>query len=59
MASSQSSFDKVTPQGLLIAIGIVFGDIGTSPLYTISAVVRGHDRYPFLHYLDVDAPDDD
>lgn len=40
--TARSSIDKVTPQGLLIAIGIVFGDIGTSPLYTISAVVRGH-----------------
>jgi KUP system potassium uptake protein len=34
------AINKVTPQGLLIAIGIVFGDIGTSPLYTIAAVMR-------------------
>ena len=33
--------DRVSPQGLLVAIGIVFGDIGTSPLYVITAVVRG------------------
>ncbi len=39
---SSLSLNKVSPQGLLIAVGIVFGDIGTSPLYTISAVVRGH-----------------
>lgn len=26
----------------MIAIGIVFGDIGTSPLYVLAAVVRGH-----------------
>ncbi len=38
--ASHSSIDKVSPQGLLVAVGIVFGDIGTSPLYTISAVVR-------------------
>lgn len=31
---------QVTAAGLLIATGIVFGDIGTSPLYTYSAVFR-------------------
>lgn len=30
---------KVSLVGMLIAIGIVFGDIGTSPLYTFSAIV--------------------
>ena len=40
--ASRSFIDKVTPQGLLVAVGIVFGDIGTSPLYVLSAVVRGH-----------------
>jgi KUP system potassium uptake protein len=29
---------KVTTAGILIAAGIVFGDIGTSPLYTLNAV---------------------
>ena len=29
---------RVYPAGLLIAMGIVFGDIGTSPLYTYTAV---------------------
>jgi KUP system potassium uptake protein len=33
---------KITLAGSLIAIGIVFGDIGTSPLYTLNAVF--HDR---------------
>lgn len=33
---------QVTAAGILIAIGIVFGDIGTSPLYTLNAVF--HDR---------------
>src|SRR5215213_6131514 len=31
--------NKVTFASLLVALGIVFGDIGTSPLYTFSAVV--------------------
>ncbi len=32
---------KVTAAGIVIALGIVFGDIGTSPLYALSAIVRG------------------
>lgn len=32
---------KATLAGILIAIGIVFGDIGTSPLYTMNALTRG------------------
>lgn len=31
--------DKVTFAGLLVALGIVFGDIGTSPLYVFSAII--------------------
>lgn len=31
--------DKVSFAGLLIALGIVFGDIGTSPLYAMSAII--------------------
>jgi len=42
-ATSFAVFHKrVTSAGVLIAIGIVFGDIGTSPLYTLNAVF--HDR---------------
>ncbi len=36
-----TSLNKVTLAGLVIALGIVYGDIGTSPLYTFSAIVRG------------------
>jgi len=32
---------KATLAGLVIALGIVYGDIGTSPLYTMSAIIRG------------------
>ncbi len=36
---NHSEFHKrVTLAGSLIAVGIVFGDIGTSPLYTLNAV---------------------
>jgi len=38
-SSSATIFHKrITSAGILIAIGIVFGDIGTSPLYTLNAV---------------------
>jgi len=30
---------KVTAAGLLVTLGIVFGDIGTSPLYVMSAIL--------------------
>lgn len=32
---------KVSIAGLIIALGIVYGDIGTSPLYTMNAIIRG------------------
>lgn len=31
--------EKITPLGLLVALGIIYGDIGTSPLYTMKAIV--------------------
>jgi KUP system potassium uptake protein len=33
--------NKVTAAGLLIALGIIYGDIGTSPLYVFSAIING------------------
>lgn len=33
--------NKVTAAGLLIALGIIYGDIGTSPLYVLSAIING------------------
>jgi len=35
------SLKKATPAGLLIALGIIFGDIGTSPLYVLNATTTG------------------
>ena len=31
--------DAVTAAGLLVAMGIIYGDIGTSPLYTLRAII--------------------
>ncbi len=43
MKESDHSHDisKLSFAGLLVTLGIVFGDIGTSPLYTIKAIVLG------------------
>jgi KUP system potassium uptake protein len=32
--------NKVTLAGLLVAIGIIYGDIGTSPLYVFGAIIK-------------------
>lgn len=34
--------NKVTGAGLLIALGIIYGDIGTSPLYVFNAIIGNH-----------------
>ena len=33
------NFNKVTAAGLLVALGIIYGDIGTSPLYVLSSII--------------------
>lgn len=35
------NFNKVTSSGLLIALGIIYGDLGTSPLYVFNSIVSG------------------
>lgn len=37
-ASHNHNLDKISTAGLLIALGIVFGDIGTSPLYVLKSI---------------------
>ncbi len=39
MDSKHASFQRATFAGILISMGIVFGDIGTSPLYTFTAII--------------------
>ncbi len=34
------NLDKVTTAGLLIALGIIYGDIGTSPLYVFNSIIK-------------------
>lgn len=40
--------DKVTAAGLLIALGIIYGDIGTSPLYVFNAIIKNRIVTPEL-----------
>jgi KUP system potassium uptake protein len=37
--SHQIDIKKLSYSGLLVTLGIVFGDIGTSPLYTVKAII--------------------
>ncbi len=38
--TAHTHLDKLSAAGLLVAVGIVFGDIGTSPLYTYRAIIE-------------------
>ena len=37
---SSHSNSKISAAGLLIALGIIYGDIGTSPLYVLNAIIK-------------------
>jgi KUP system potassium uptake protein len=43
--------DKVTLTGLIITLGIVFGDLGTSPLYVVKAIVAGSGGHPDADFI--------
>src|SRR6187431_88869 len=38
---SSHTNSRVSAAGLLIALGIIYGDIGTSPLYVFNAIING------------------
>lgn len=40
--SSDIQLKRFSAAGALITLGIVFGDIGTSPMYVLNAIVSGH-----------------
>ena len=42
---SESRLGRITMAGLLVTVGIVFGDIGTSPLYVMKAIVGVNRHY--------------
>jgi len=39
--SNQKDLQKLSAAGLLISFGIIYGDIGTSPLYVFKAIIGG------------------
>ena len=39
MSSDHSHHHKLTAAGVLVTLGIIFGDIGTSPLYVLRAII--------------------
>jgi KUP system potassium uptake protein len=42
MAEAQNNaFSKITVAGLIVTLGIVYGDLGTSPLYVFKSIVSG------------------
>jgi len=55
--SSHKNVNALTASGVLISLGIVFGDIGTSPLYTLNAIfttiLGGHQNINPLNVLGV------
>jgi KUP system potassium uptake protein len=47
---SISNYQKVTAASLLVALGIIYGDIGTSPLYVMKAIVSDRKISELLVY---------
>jgi KUP system potassium uptake protein len=48
MKKSNINSDRITIASLLVALGIIYGDIGTSPLYVLKAIVG--ERLTFTIY---------
>ncbi len=42
LISKKSSISKLTLGGILVTLGVVYGDIGTSPLYVMKSVLYGN-----------------
>lgn len=50
MESKQPALNRVTIASVLVAMGIIYGDIGTSPLYVIKAIAGDRVITPALIY---------
>ncbi|MDR2976314.1 MAG: KUP/HAK/KT family potassium transporter, partial [Streptococcaceae bacterium] len=44
-----SKWSKASAGGFIIALGVVYGDIGTSPLYTMKSIVTGQGGGRFIN----------
>ena len=47
---NKSTLQKVTVASLLVALGIIYGDIGTSPLYVMKAIIKNREISKLLVY---------
>lgn len=50
MKSNEKSLNRITIASLLVALGIIYGDIGTSPLYVLKAIIGERPVEPILVY---------
>jgi KUP system potassium uptake protein len=48
MADNAHAHHKLSAAGALITLGIIFGDIGTSPIYVLKAIIKGQTLRPEL-----------
>ena len=39
--TKHNNISKVTLGGILVTLGVVYGDIGTSPLYVMKSIIQG------------------
>ena len=49
-SKSNGTASKITAASLLIALGIIYGDIGTSPLYVLKAIIEKREISELLVY---------
>ncbi len=47
---NKSTLQTVTAASLLVALGIIYGDIGTSPLYVMKAIIKDREISKLLVY---------
>ena len=47
---NKSTIQKVSAASLLVALGIIYGDIGTSPLYVMKAIIGEREISELLVY---------
>lgn len=48
MVARHDPLNKITLGGLLVTLGIIYGDIGTSPLYVMNAIIGDRPISPEL-----------
>ena len=47
---NKTTLQKITAASLLVALGIIYGDIGTSPLYVMKAIIKDREISKLLVY---------